>query len=286
LEVARVGVEVLDERYVLGGLEEGVGRQSPRPDDLRRFHCVQPLGKRDLVAHHFAPGEHVDDLVERQRAFERVLARLQGPADAAHEDEQAEDEGMAYEAHLGELAPDRLGARALRHDERLGGLVHRAHRGLRLHDPVEPHAQRERDEEQASADEPEDDGETLAQPGPSPAPEDASRRWSRKPWRISTAATLSTDSFRSRRRTPPSIRVRVASAEVKRSSHSWTGRRRELRRSAAKACTFSAWGPSVPSSRRGRPTTTSSTPCARTSAATALTSLRGPTRVSVGRPPA
>ena len=94
--------------------------EAARAHDLRRFHGVQALGEGDLVAHDLPACEDVHDLLEGHRTLERVLARLQRAPHSAHEDEDAEDEGMAHETQVRELPADRLRARPGDHDERLG----------------------------------------------------------------------------------------------------------------------------------------------------------------------
>src|SRR5713226_482989 len=56
---------------------------------------------------------------------------------------------------------------------------------------------------------------------------------------------------------------RLAWAEVRRSSHRWTCNLKRRRISSAKACIFSAWIPSAPLMRRGKPITISATSCSR-----------------------
>jgi len=83
------------------------------------------------------------------------------------------------------------------------------------------------------------------------------------PWicSMSAAATVSMRPRRVLRLSPAAMRLRSACTDVKRSSHSATGTHSSRSTSTAKARASRAMSPSDPSSRSGRPTTTTDTAC-------------------------
>src|SRR5580700_792155 len=84
---------------------------------------------------------------------------------------------------------------------------------------------------------------------------EVARRASRKPCKINTAATWSTTARWVERGRPASCRWRWASAEVRRSSHRWTGRVKVVRRVSANAWVLAACGLRSPDMYSGLPMT-------------------------------
>ena len=117
LEVLCRGIEVAHRRRVVRGGEERGAGESVLRHDRRDLRDGAAFRHGDPAPLDLAPHQLVEDLLERERALEHVVAGLELAAHPARADEGAEDRRVPRQTHGLQLVADRFGGRARRDDE-------------------------------------------------------------------------------------------------------------------------------------------------------------------------
>ena len=131
--------------------QEGGAIQAVRERERRHLVQAEPLREGDLAAHHVAARELVDELRQRERPVQRVLARPQPRHVAAQQHERVEQHGVPDEPQLLELLTDAGRAGALRHHQRERRILRRAQRQLGGRAPAEVERGRKQAQQQGAS---------------------------------------------------------------------------------------------------------------------------------------